>query len=42
MLDLFASYQKVVKSFCISLYEQEGDILRFNGSSKLERSIFFT
>lgn len=29
MLNLFASYQKVVKSFCISLYEQEGDILRF-------------
>lgn len=29
MLDLFANYQKVVKSFCVSLYEQEGGILRF-------------
>ena len=29
MLDLFANYQNIVKSFCVSLYEQEGDILRF-------------
>jgi len=29
MLDLIARYKRFIKSFHVSLYEQEGEILRF-------------
>lgn len=29
MLDLIARYERLIKSFYVSLYEQEGEILRF-------------
>jgi len=31
MLDLIAKHKRFIKSFHISLYEQEGEMLRFTG-----------
>ncbi len=36
MLDLIARHERFIKSFHVSLYEQEGEMLRFIGNEVFE------